>query len=215
MRRLMIFTACCVGTLAALSAAAAAPGPTPRIDRTQLQPRTCGGGRAVIDVRQTVVNDVDSGSRGNYWASDDYVRRIEVWRTGPGAFCAIVRYDGRFTTLPGSSPGGSGTLGAGIRGKFEGGYRMDFKATMRVRPARRVKGSIGTWDYRCDTAGNCPGSVYWVSLYFTGVTGDEFDWWGWIYRAGKSGTWLNAITGTKGDIVGDGKKKAKGGLGGE
>src|SRR5919108_65902 len=49
------------------------------------------------------------------------------------------------------------------------------------------------------SAGKCPGSVYWVKLYFTNVTGDDFDWWGWLYRTSKNGAWLNAVTGTECD----------------
>ena len=188
----------------------AAPGPPLKLDAKQLQTKTCGKGRLVVNVVQRVVGDVDSGTKGNYWAFDDYTRLIKVWRTGAGVFCAIVSYDGAFRTIEGASPGGTGSVPAGLEGRFEGGYRMDFTGTLRARPRAATRGSIGTFDYRCSASGDCPGATYWLSLYFTKVTGDDFDWWGWIYRAGRNGTWLNAVSGAKGDIVATKKDRGKG-----
>jgi hypothetical protein len=196
--------------LAVAPAALAAPGPPPKLNTHQLERKTCGKGALVVNVSQKVVNDVDSGTKGNFWAYDAYTRKIKVWRIGQTNYCTIVSYDGAFRTVAGASPGGSGTVPAGVNGHFEGGYRMDFNGTPLPRPARKTHGSIGTFDYKCDTAGNCPGSVYWVTLYFSNVTGDDFDWWGWLYRAdGNAGTWLNSIDGTKGDIAvaGNGHQK--------
>src|SRR5207302_2310494 len=144
--------------------------------------KTCGKGKLVIDVEQKVLNDVDSGLKGNNWAFDDYKRSMKVWQIGQGNFCTIVKYDGTFRTVAGVSPGGGGTVSDGVTGNFEGGYRMDFNGTPLTTPAKKTHGSIGTFDYRCDTSGNCPGSVYWVTLYFSNVTGDDFDWWGWLYK---------------------------------
>jgi hypothetical protein len=192
-------------------AASAAPGPPARLNKQELQPRTCGKGRVGGDVVPRGVNAVDSGTKGNFWAFDDYTRSIKVWRVGDRNFCTIVTYTGVFRTIAGVSPGGSGTISAGVTGRFEGGYRMDFGGTLRPRPNRRMHGAIGTINYGCDASGNCPGSVYWVTLYFSNVTGDDFDWWGWLYKAGKHGSWLNAVDGAKGDIVSstDGKGKKK------
>jgi hypothetical protein len=188
----------------ALTAAPAlgSPGPPPKLNKHQLQPRTCGKGKTVIDVEQKVTNDVDTGTKGNVWAFDSYERSIKVWQLGTNNFCTIVHYRGDFRTVAGTSPGGSGTVADGITGHFEGGYRMDFNGTLVAHPSRKTHGSIGAFDYRCDKTGNCPGSVYWVTLYFNNVTGDDFDWWGWLYKAGKNGTWLNSIDGAKGDITG-------------
>jgi hypothetical protein len=200
MKRLLIaLTSVCA---LAAPAALASPGQPPRLNKHQLEHKTCGKGKQVINVEQKVVNDVDSGTKGNFWAFDSYTRSIKVWQLGTANYCTIVRYDGTFTTIAGASPGGSGSVGDGLTGHFEGGYRMDFNGTLVARPTVKTHGSIGTFDYRCDKAGNCPGSVYWVTLFFTNVTGDDFDWWGWLYKAGKNGTWLNSIDGAKGDIVG-------------
>src|SRR4029079_18411035 len=111
-------TAAVAGTLVLGVAATALADPKPKLDRKQLDARTCGSGRQVISVVQKVVNDVDSGTKGNKWATDAYTRRIKVWRTGTNVYCAIVRYGGTFTTLSGPSPGGAATIPAGIQGHF-------------------------------------------------------------------------------------------------
>src|SRR6266571_6980942 len=69
-------------------------------------PSECPSGPLVINVVQKVVNDDDSGVAGNAWAFDDFVRQIKVVDTGGGTFCATVSYQGSFTTIAGTSPGG-------------------------------------------------------------------------------------------------------------
>jgi hypothetical protein len=36
-------------------------------------------GDQVISVNQKVINDIDSGQAGNYWAFDTFTREIKVW----------------------------------------------------------------------------------------------------------------------------------------
>ena len=200
MKRTFAVVAVLASALAAASLAAAAPGPKPKLPKSELQPKACGKGRLVLNVVQKVENDVDSGIRGNYWASDDYTRTIKVWRVAANRYCAVVRYVGTFTTIAGASPGGTGIVTDGVQGKFTGGYRMDFTATMKTVAEKPRRGSIGTFDYRCTPTGDCPGAVYWASYYFNSISGDEFDWWGWTYTA-RGQTWVNASTGNSGDIV--------------
>lgn len=61
-------------------------------------PSACPPGAPIINVVQRVINDVDSGTGGNYWAHDDFVRQIQVVQSGPTSFCATVSYQGNFTT---------------------------------------------------------------------------------------------------------------------
>ncbi len=164
----------------------------------------CPSGPLVINVVEKVLNDDDSGVAGNAWALDDFVRQIQVVDTGGGTFCATVSYQGSFTTFAGISPGGTGVVGAGVVGTFEGGYASTlFSATLKSTPGARVRGSIGTFDYRCDAAFNCPGFVDWTTLYFDNVSGFGLAWWGWTYHAGNNGSWVNAISGNSGDITGN------------
>ena len=67
---------------------------------------------------------------GAVWAIRDFNQHIQVWRVGVtepptgGAerFCALVRYQGSFTTRHVPSPGGTEPMiAAGTDGSFEGG----------------------------------------------------------------------------------------------
>ncbi len=166
-------------------------------------PASCPSGTLVINVVQKVSNDNDSGVAGNAWAYDDFVRQIQVVQTGLGTFCATVRYQGSFTTIAGASPNNTGTVGDGIVGTFEGGYvSTDFTAALNDPPGARLRGSIGTFDYACDTAFNCSGYVDWTTLYFNTVSGFDLAWWGWVYHAGNNGSWTNSADGNSGDITG-------------
>jgi hypothetical protein len=192
-----------VSALALAVPAVAAPG---RLDwgaELHSGPSACPSGNLVVNVVQKVVNDADSGTSGNAWAFDDFVRQIQVVDTGAGGFCATVKYEGNFTTVAGPSPGAAytgGTVADGIVGTFQGGY-VSTLFTGTLKPGVKTKGSIGTYDYQCDTSFNCPGAVSWPSLFFDNLGGfDIGGWWGWTYHGGSNGTWVNAITGNSGDI---------------
>jgi hypothetical protein len=169
-------------------------------------PSSCPSGPLVVNVVQKVVNSVDSGTTRPVWAFDDYVRQIQVVDTGSG-FCATVKYQGTFSSLTGDSPGAAynlgGTIGDGVVGTFQGGYVSTlFTGTLKANV--RSKGSIGTFDYNCDAAGNCPGFVSWPTLFFDNLSGFDIGaWWGWVYHAGSNGSWVNAVTGNSGDITGN------------
>src|ERR1700745_1744082 len=91
----------------------------------------CGAGKLVLGVRYHVLNDLDTGVRGNNWASDDYPRTVHVWRKPAGHYCAASTYGGTFTTIAGSSPAGKATIPAGIRGSLRGQSLTTFRAAQR------------------------------------------------------------------------------------
>jgi hypothetical protein len=162
----------------------------------------CPAGPPLINVNQKISDDIDSGVLGNYWAYDEIVRHITVVSLGSNNYCASVQYQGSFTTVNGSSPGGTGTIADGVIGTFQGGYTADFTGTFN--PTVKTKGSIGTVDYACNTStGSCPGYVDWTIQFFTGVGGFNQVWWGWVYHAGNNGNWVNALSGNSGDITGN------------
>lgn len=197
MKRLVIFGAALLIVLSASMSVAAFGGP-------QTAASACGG-KLVINAVEKVVNDVDSGENGNYWAYDNYGRNIQVRETAPGAYCVTVDYQGQFVTFASESPGLALHLNpAGIKGTYNGGYSATFTGTLLASPAWRTNGSVGTVDYACDTAGNCPGYVSWIGQYFTVGSAADFNyvWWGWQYKAGKNGTWTNSSDGNSGDIAG-------------
>lgn len=182
--------------------AAAAAAADPPLDRSQLATASCGPGQVVVDVVEGITGDADSGVAGNAWATDTVGRELVVVRTGDSTFCAIARYAGAFQTNAGASPGGTATIPAGIRGVLGGGYRSA-TFTASFTPSKPTHGYLGTLDYGCDAAFNCPGAVDWTTWYFNDGAGVPLDlaWWGWVYRAHGHGTWVNASTGNSGDIT--------------
>jgi hypothetical protein len=202
MKRILFgLAAALLASLVSLSTAAATSGVTLNFG-TQLNAAACGG-TPIIDVTQTVLNDADSGFGGNAWAFDNYTRHIKVFQLSDGVFCATTRYEGTFTTNAGTSPSGLSTVPAGITGTIIGGYRAtSFSGTLLTSPANPTQGDIGSFDYNCDPTFTCPGFVDWVTLYFSATSGFNLDSWGWIYHGGGNGTWVNASSGSIGDITG-------------
>lgn len=168
----------------------------------QVNPHQCDRvGRPVINVVGRVVNDADSGEAGNYWAFDNIVRHIQVWLQTDGSYCVLVQMEGRFDAQAGqTSPGAGGTLNGTEDGSFEGGYRAIIRGTLKSDPDWATRGNVGKIDYQCDLSGNCPGYVSWPGQYFEAGYTFDYAWWGWIYRAGRNGTWINSIDGNSGDI---------------
>ena len=212
-KRLTILLAAPLALLFVTGTALAGPGHGP-IGKGQLDPKACDAvGKTVIDVTQKVLNDADSGQAGNAWAFDTYNRHIQVWQNDPTdstSWCAVVTYDGaqfaaiEGATSPGSTVLGAQLIGANVKGNFSGGYRATFNGTLLAAPLWKTHGNVGTFNYACDTAFNCPGYVDWVGQYFgTGYTNFAQPWWGWSYNAtGHHGSWVNEIppVGNSGDI---------------
>ena len=175
-----------------------------RLDwRRELTASKCNGvGRPIVNVRQKVKNDADSGFAG-YWAIDQYTRDITVYKTATvGTYCATVEYDGKFVSFAGASPNNTGTIAAGIKGEMNGGYRSTlFTGALLSTPLWPTHGNVGTTDYNCDNLGNCPGRIDWTTKYFSTTSGFDLAWWGWIYNTQHHGTWINAISGSVGDIL--------------
>ncbi len=186
----------------------------------ELSRKACGDklGNPLVDVTQKVQDDTDSGvgsnvyfpSAGNYWNVEGYTRHIKAWQTAsasadvPATFCAIVTYEnGHFDTFyKQTGPAGTGFIGADVNGEMSGGYRATFTGTFAPTGAWVTNGNVGTFDYNCDLAGNCgPGRVDWIAQYFPGYGGFDQPWWGWKYQAGSHGTWINASTGSSGNIL--------------
>lgn len=162
--------------------------------RKQLSSHIPDDGVLVVNVNQAVVNDVDSGNSG-YWAIDDYRRHIQMWEVGDGEFVAIVQYNGHFDSIEGKTEPGEteyGELGGDESGVMLGGYAASLTGEFMDDPAWETHGFVGTFDYEGETDGSIPGYVSWHNQYLNDP-GFEFDWWGWIYRGGRYGTWVNAM----------------------
>lgn len=163
----------------------------------------CGGiGAPVINVTQHVTRDVDSGFNGG-WAIDTYTRRIKVWETSEGTYCAVVRYSGTFDAIAGANSPGQGSdavLDGDEDGNMSGGYRATIDSQLVPDPEWTDHGTVGRFEYACTAPGACPGAVDWVEQYFGPGYDFTFEFWGWVYKAGRHGTWVNASTGSSGDI---------------
>lgn len=150
----------------------------------------CGAGKLVLSVNYRVVNDVDTGLKGNNWAFDSYTRSVRVWRKAPGRFCSASRYSGQFTSLPGWSPGGKVQLPAGIRGSFKGSSTTTFRGSFAPGTAA-VRGSLGVKDFACTSAdekGRCGGTWDWLRVYFTDIAGFKYVRYVFTYHATENGT---------------------------
>jgi hypothetical protein len=173
-------------------------------------------GDPIIDVKQKVQNDVDSGF-ASYWAFDYYTRSIKVWPTGTDTYCAVITYDGRFYAVPGQvGPGDtpSGALintstNAPVNGDMFGGRRATITGTfLGSGSSWPTSGNVGTTNYQCDLSQNCPGydaefgaGGSWANKYFQpGVTNTD-QWWGWQYKGGSHGTWVNECANNASDTV--------------
>jgi hypothetical protein len=217
-----------VGTLMSLTAGVALAGPSaPHLNwGSQITPARCpaddyGYRDLVINVTHHVEKDADSdgsvapGSTPvRYWARDDYNRHIQVWKIGvvPGQgdlFCALVHYQGSWSSIAGPSPQGSDTLPAGIDGTFHGGYRAAIIGELHPNPTFRTRGNIGKFDYGWDghPTHHPPTPFDWIKMYFSGDPLVTYEFIGWIYRGGRNGTWVHACevgpgcAGNQGDIT--------------
>lgn len=180
-----------------------------RLDwKRELTPAKCNAtGNPIINVEEKVKNDVDSGMVAN-WAIDNYVRHIKVWQVSntddqTSSFCALVSYEGKFNAVKGQTgPGGTGVIGKDVDGEMEGGYRATFTGALLSSPLWPTHGSAGTVNYGCNITGTTCIYVSWTEKYFGSSVG-SFDqpWWGWIYKAEHHGTWINAISGSLGNIL--------------
>ena len=192
-----------IGLLLLLTAFPLAATPDPFNWGSQVNAGECDrSGAPVININRRVVNSVDSGEGGNYWAFDDYIQHIQVWAQPDGSYCVVSRFNGHFDGQAGqTSPGPTGVLSGAADGAFEGGYRAIITGTLKANSGWRTHGNVGTFDYQCSIAGVCPGAVSWIDQYFDPGWTFTYEWWGWVYHGGRYGEWINSSDGNSGDIV--------------
>ncbi len=147
---------------------------------------------------------------GSPWATVEYNQHIQVWQigtTGGGGggtvgaerFCALVHYQGSFTTHAGPSPAGSSLVAEGIDGSFQGGYRLVFNADEKSGATPKVRGHLGTVPAPDDIAS-------WRRDYFDNIGLDQMQWLGFIFHGGNNGAyavWNSQMAGEgrQGDIT--------------
>lgn len=158
-------------------------------------------GSPVVNVTEKIVQTVDSGQGGNYWALDNVNRKIQVWQNSDTEYCALIQNEGTFDSQKDQkSPGNTGLLTGDEDGNFRGGYRAKITGVMLKKPNWQTKGNVGTHNYNCTISGNCPGYINWTDQYFGPGYKFNYEWWGWTYRY-KNNTWVNASDGNSGDVL--------------
>jgi hypothetical protein len=151
----------------------------------------------------------DSGTCGNNWAQDLFVRQFVATLPAVGGVYSVTEkfVKGHFTTYAGQSPASCGTgpgdtVAEGVVGTFSGSFSIKvsngtFNAAGACEMTDYAGGpSAGGWS-QCDTAG-------WVHGFFgTGAT-YEIPVYSFTYNAAGQGLtyhqWINASTGNLGDI---------------
>ena len=164
----------------------------------------CAVGAPLVNVHYGLVNDYDSGFAGNAWANDTIDRHLRIWSTGPGAYCATVEDHGSFVTFAGTSPSGTSTVSAGVRGVIGGGY-VTTTFTGTFAPSLPTRGNLGTFDLQCTSAYDCPGAHPSFLSYFGSTGSWDLAAWGWAYLTPRNGVWVNAFdvsAAAGGDIAG-------------
>jgi hypothetical protein len=168
-------------------------------------PTQCLHGALIVNVNYTLTNDFDSGVAGNSWANDTINRHLQIRQdsTDKTMFCAMIDDTGSFVTFAGVSPGGTGTVSAGINGRINGGYTTtNFAGTLNPSPAYKTHGNLGSFDLQCNTDPTCPGAHPSFLSYFNGSPAWDYADWGWSYHTAHNGNWVNSLSGNSGDITG-------------
>ena len=213
MKRAALIVGPLTGLLLAATAtsagASSAAGPRATLDTKAIGAQRCtpagSGAKQVVDVTFGLKDYADSGYVGE-WAVDTVKRHLRIWRHADGSYCAQIQDDGSsFVTRSGPSPTGQSYVGAGIKGTFDGGY-VTTDIVGKFAPRYPTHGDLGTFDAKCNGAFDCPGArPSWMS-YFKSPAADGFASWGWMYDAGRFGTWLdqdNVSPPRGGDITGN------------
>jgi hypothetical protein len=191
-----LLTMACVGTAALCLATG-----TAFADDATASDCNGDGSTALVNVTFTLTNDADSGFAGNAWADDTIHRTLRIWAEPDGSFCAVVHDTGSFATYAGASPSGNDTVSAGIEGGIHGGYVATIQGTLAASPDYPTSGNLGTFDLGCGQTFTCPGARPSLTSYVD-VSSYDLPTWGWTYRTPHDGTWVNASTGSSGDIAG-------------
>lgn len=159
-------------------------------------------GHLVADVRQHDANLIDIGDVGP-WNYEFINHRVQIWQTGADTFCVVFRNAGFFNTVAGPSPGGTGQISAGIAGPLVGSSTIAVHGALNPHPPYPTHGDAGTFNALCDApSGTCTGVFFdWPTFYFTPGSTINVEQFEFIYFGGEHGTWVNALTGNRGDIT--------------
>jgi hypothetical protein len=132
---------------------------------------SCPAGSQLIAYGSTFVtgDPVTGADPSNIWATADYTRTFQLYRVYGHTFCAVWRDSGTFTTVGSTSPGGTGTVAAGVTGNLTRTRVETFSATFQP--------------HSLPTSGDI------LSAYFIGVSDVNVTWYVDLYTTSANGAW--------------------------
>ena len=159
-----------------------------------------GGGPLVVNTYANYINSADIGVDGHVWALDAARESIQIWQIGTNTYCFKRQDIGTFTSFEGVSPGGTGTVRAGVTGRWYGELVIVIQGTFA--PNLPTNGFVGDFDLQCQQDGTCLGAAFNARNYFSSFDSLDFLKFAGTFEAGACGVWRQSTDGsTTGDIV--------------
>ncbi|MGA3292057.1 MAG: hypothetical protein ABSC49_02845 [Candidatus Microgenomates bacterium] len=132
--------------------------PTTMEDFSSIFPTALPPGKPVIDVTLQIKNMPDNGvGLGGYWANLTFNTYAKFWALGNGKYECYEYDNGNFITFGGLSPGLTGTVAAGIQGRYIVKSIGIITGMLLSSPMKPTSGFIGSFDAKGDEKGNTPG----------------------------------------------------------
>jgi len=163
----------------------------------------CVGARdKVADITRHIVKSNDYGADGHIWALDTFDERVRLWQVGLNQYCIRREFAGTFESFAGVSPGGTGTISAGVTGTWHG--TIVAYLTGDFVPVAPTSGDQGTYVENCDQLGNCETYDPTVrEMWFPdGLRHVRYTSFAATFDGGSHGIWMQDIDSSTGDITG-------------
>ena len=183
------------------------PFPTLEIPTNSSLPKPPSG-NPVIDVTFGVINlpengvDYSGGKNIYYWALATYLARFQAWQMGNGSYMVYVYENGTFVSFAGKSPASTGTVGAGVTGKFYEEFAYPLTGSLLPSPTQPLGGYLGSFDAKGDQQGHAqyqPG----IATYFQpGFKAGKFLGFSKTFSSCGNGKFSWTMDGVTGDITG-------------
>jgi hypothetical protein len=158
------------------------------------------GTPTLYDVTIGNTNVADYAVDGHVWALDSYVQHVRVWKIGQKHYCFRIDYDGTWTSFAGVSPGGTGTISAGVTGTFSA-LRI-LRLNGEFTPRYALSGHVADFDWQCQSDGTCTGPRPSPGMYFSPITNVNSTWDEYHATSAGHGSWSDSTYGSRGDITG-------------
>lgn len=159
-----------------------------------------GGGPLVVNAYVTYRNGADFGADGHVWALDAARESIQIWQLGTNTYCLKRQDIGTFSTFGGVSPEGTGTVRAGVSGRWNGEIVAVLHGTFAPKVA--THGFVGDFDRQCQQDGTCSLPDFNARAYFSSFDAPaEYVRFAATYAGGPCGVWHQSLDGDTGDIV--------------